>query len=266
MIEAPEGETVMTEKFFVETDKLITRIVAGVDRPTTATSGRPLSDADWPVVQAAGIMTPPPLPIPAPTPPTPPTQCSPYPHTRPVCPGTDGKPAPLHRLANKTHCEQVLNCCFNGTSALPLRCFGHGDKPPPAPAPPPQISGAGGALMYGFFEIWSICKRAAAGANHTNHTKHTACDDVITALGPLLDYTKTRFVSADEKATYVNLQLSVDPFSPMGQQWLSYVREQLPTGPDGVAEPRYYMTHGAAEIKDAADTVISSLFMLQSID
>ena len=43
VIEAPEGETVMTQNFFVETDKLISRIVAGVDRPTTATSGHPLT-------------------------------------------------------------------------------------------------------------------------------------------------------------------------------------------------------------------------------
>ena len=33
------------------------------------------------------------------------------------------------------------------------------------------------------------------------------------------------------------------------------MRDELPTGPGDEIGPRYYVAHGAAEIKDAADTV-----------
>ena len=36
---------------------------------------------------------------------------------------------------------------------------------------------------------------------------------------------------------------------------MDYVRDELPTGPGDEIGPRYYVAHGAAEIKDAADTV-----------
>ena len=74
--------------------------------------------------------------------------------------------------------------------------------------------------MWGLVDAWTQCKQ---------HSDIPGCSEVEKNFGPLLDYIFERFVSVDKQATYVNLQLSLDPFSNVGQEWLEYVRLQLPT-------------------------------------
>ena len=192
VIEPPEGQTIMTEKFFVDTDAAIQKIVQGVGRPYGEVG------STWPKVQAAGVMVPPNLLPPAPAPP--PSGACPkqHPALRATCGG-------LKAQLNRTACEGA-GCCYNATPALSLHCFGR------AP-PPPPTTGGGGALMWGVVETWQQCKQ---------HPKLPGCGVVMSTLGPQLDYLFDRFVSADRRATYVAVQLSLDPFSPTGQDCASH--------------------------------------------
>ena len=187
VIEPPQGQTIMTEKFFVDTDAAIQKIVQGVGRPYGEVG------STWPKVQAAGVMVPPNLLPPAPAPP--PSGACPkqHPALRSSCGG-------LKAQLNRTACEGA-GCCYNATPALSLHCFGR-------TPPPPPTTGGGGALMWGVVETWQECKQ---------HPKLPGCGVVLSTLGPQLDYLFDRFVSADRKATYVAVQLSLDPFSPTGQ-------------------------------------------------
>lgn len=230
VIEPPEGQTVMSEQFFVQTNAAISKIVQGIGRPHGTELG-----ANWPHVRAAGIMIPPPLPPPTPVSPD---TCTTKLLQRKICGG-------LMAQTNQSICLADPHCCYNGSAGLLPRCFNKGT---PAPTPSPTAGGPG-ALMWGLVDAWTQCKE---------HKNVQLCEStVIKDVGPLIEYSMSRFVSPDRKATYVTMQLSLDPFGETGQEWVEYVRRELPSGPGGVIEPRYYLTHGAAEIMDAADTVYS---------
>ena len=169
----------------------------------------PLAGTTWPIVKAAGVMMLPALPQ---LPPVPPNSCTTRALGRKPCGG-------LAAQGNLSLCT-AAHCCFNNSPAIDVHCF-HQESPLPPGPPPPAPSGAvSGAVMWGVVNTWAVCRQ---------HPNLTGCSQVEKSLGPLLDYSFERFVSTNRKATYVNLQLSLDPFSDTGQAWVEYVRRELPT-------------------------------------
>lgn len=172
-----------------------------------------MAGVNWPTVQAAGIMI---LPAMSKLPPIPPNSCSTHVLGRNPCGG-------LAAQTNRTLCA-AARCCFNNTPAVDVHCFHQESPPPPTPA-----KGSTGALMWGLVETWTHCRQ---------HPRSLGCSEVEKSLGPLLDYFFERFVATDKRATYVNLQLSLDPFSDAGQAWVEYVRRELPTNGASQLESR----------------------------
>jgi uncharacterized membrane protein YdfJ with MMPL/SSD domain len=75
-----------------------------------------------------------------------------------------------------------------------------------------------------------------------------------------LDFIDTLATSKDAYATYVNVILSVDPFSDQGVAWLSSARATLQRLKDGgaLSGVNVYIQGSAAIAKDAVDSVLSS--------
>jgi hypothetical protein len=141
-------------------------------------------------------------------PPVPPHSCTARVLGRKLCGG-------LAAQTNRTLCD-AAHCCFNNTPPVDVHCF-HQESPSP---PPPANGGGGGAVMWSLVNTWTQCRQ---------HPHFLGCSEVEKSLGPLLDYSFERFVATNKRATYVTLQLSLDPFSDTGQAWVEYVRRELPT-------------------------------------
>ena len=144
-------------------------------------------------------------------PPVPPNSCTTRALGRKPCGGVAAQ-------GNLSLCT-AARCCFNNTPAIDVHCF-HQESPSSGPPPPAPSGAGGGAVMWGLVSTWEACRQ---------HPHFVGCSQVENSLGPLLDYSFERFVSTNRQATYVNLQLSLDPFSDTGQAWVEYVRRELPT-------------------------------------
>jgi hypothetical protein len=79
--------------------------------------------------------------------------------------------------------------------------------------------------MWGAVSLWQDCLpvTGSRGRKPQPKLKAAICKQAQT-LDSTMSWLVSRFVSSDRTATSVTLQLSMDPFSNTGQDWLDYVR------------------------------------------